>query len=50
MAVTVGWAVAAIATVFHGFPADVWSQAALAGAAIYLIGLALLRSLSPVAR
>jgi len=39
------WAVAAVAAVLHGFPASLWSQAVLLGAAAYLIGLAVLRAM-----
>lgn len=45
LAVTAAWAIAAIAAVHHGFPASLWSQAVLLGAALYLIGLALRRTL-----
>jgi phosphatidylcholine synthase len=46
LAVTLGWAVAAVAAIRGGFPAGGWCQAMLAGAAAYLIGLALHRWLS----
>lgn len=45
LAVTLLWAVAAVATVRRGFPAGGWSEIVLAGAAAYLIALALNRSL-----
>jgi phosphatidylcholine synthase len=45
LAVTLLWAIAAVAAVRHGFPASLWSQAVLLAAAAYLIGLALHRSL-----
>jgi phosphatidylcholine synthase len=43
LAVTAGWAAAAIATVATGFPATGWSRLMLAVAAVYLIGLTLSR-------
>jgi phosphatidylcholine synthase len=45
LAITLAWAIAAVAAVWHGFPASRWAQAVLLGAAAYLIGLALHRSL-----
>ena len=39
LAVTLGWAVAAVATVAAGFPAAGWSRLMLAAAAVYLVGL-----------
>jgi phosphatidylcholine synthase len=50
LAVTLLWAVAAVAAVRHGFPASGWSQVVLAAAAAYLIALALNRSLKQGAR
>jgi phosphatidylcholine synthase len=47
LTVTLGWSVAAIATVWQGFPARGLSLAMLAGAAVYLIALTLGRSLRP---
>lgn len=44
LAVTLGWAVAAIAAVVDGFPVEGWSGLMLAVAAIYLIGLTLARA------
>ncbi len=46
LAVTLLWGIAAVAAVWHGFPASLWSQVVLLGAAAYLIGLALRRSLT----
>ena len=46
LAVTLAWAIAAIAAVVHGFPASLWSQIVLLLAAAYLVGLTLLRSLA----
>jgi phosphatidylcholine synthase len=46
LTVTLAWAIAAVAAVRHGFPASPWTQAVLLGAAAYLIGLTLVRSLS----
>lgn len=45
LAVTLAWAVAAIAAVLHGFPASRWSQAVLLVAAAYIVALTGLRSL-----
>ncbi len=45
LAVTLGWAIAAVATVWQGFPARGINLLVLMGAAAYLIGLALRRSL-----
>jgi phosphatidylcholine synthase len=42
--VTLAWAVAAVATVWQGFPARGLDLVALVGAAVYLIGLAVRRS------
>jgi phosphatidylcholine synthase len=39
LAVTAAWAVAAIAAVWHGFPAPLWTQIVLVAAALYLSGL-----------
>jgi phosphatidylcholine synthase len=50
LAITLGWAVAAIATVWEGFPARGASLLMLIVAAAYLIGLALRRSFWPRAR
>ena len=50
LAVTLGWSVAAIATVWGGFPARGLSLVMLAGAAAYLIALTLGRSLRPKKR
>jgi phosphatidylcholine synthase len=50
LAVTLLWAVAAVAAVRRGFPASGWSELVLAGAAAYLIALALNRSLKRDAR
>lgn len=50
LAVTLAWTVAAVAAVVHGFPASLWSQLVLLGAAGYLIGLAVQRSLRTLAR
>jgi phosphatidylcholine synthase len=44
LAVTLAWAVAAVAAVVHGFPAGPWVQAILMAAATYLVALALYRS------
>jgi phosphatidylcholine synthase len=43
LAVTLAWAVAAIAAVWHGFPAGLWTGIVLVLAAAYLIGLTALR-------
>ena len=43
LAVTLAWAVAAIAAVWHGFPAGLWSSIVLLVAAAYLVGLTMLR-------
>jgi phosphatidylcholine synthase len=48
--VTLAWSVAAMATVWEGFPARGLNLALLVGAAAYLIGLALRRSLKHLAR
>ncbi len=48
--VTLGWAIAAIATIWQGFPASGLNLAMLAGAAAYLIALALRRSLGRLMR
>lgn len=45
LVVTLAWAIAAVAAVWHGFPASLWAQAVLLGAAAYLIALTLHRSL-----
>jgi len=45
LAITVAWAVAAIAAVAGGFPAGGWSKAVLGIAAAYVIGLTLQRYL-----
>ncbi len=45
LAVTIGWTVAAVATVWQGFPARGLSLIMLVGAAVYLVALALDRSL-----
>jgi phosphatidylcholine synthase len=50
LTVTLGWSVAAIATVWQGFPARGLSLVMLAGAAAYLIALTLGRSLRPKKR
>lgn len=50
LVITLAWANAAIATVWSGFPAGSWSLIVLLGAAAYLIGLALQRSLRRVAK
>jgi phosphatidylcholine synthase len=44
LAVTLAWAIAAVAAVVHGFPASLWIKVVLGGAAAYLVGLALRRS------
>jgi phosphatidylcholine synthase len=48
LAVTLAWAVAAVAAVVHGFPASLWSQVVLLVAAAYLVALTLIRSLAHV--
>ena len=50
IAVTFTWAIAAIAAVRTGFPAHFWAQVVLDFAALYLIGLAVYRSLKLIAR
>jgi phosphatidylcholine synthase len=50
LAVTLGWAVAAVATVWQGFPASGVSWIMLVGAAAYLMALALHRSLKLMRR
>jgi phosphatidylcholine synthase len=45
LTVTLAWSVAAVATVWQGFPAQGLNLALLVGAAAYLIGLAMRRSL-----
>jgi phosphatidylcholine synthase len=45
LAVTAAWAVAAIAAVWHGFPAPLWTQIVLVAAALYLSGLTVERVL-----
>ena len=45
LVITLGWSVAAIAVVWNGFPAGVWSGGMLLLAAAYLVGLALRREL-----
>jgi phosphatidylcholine synthase len=41
LAITAAWAVAAIAAVAGGFPANGWAKAVLAIAAVYVVGLTL---------
>lgn len=48
LAVTLAWAIAAIAAVWQGFPPSLWVQAVLLGAAVYLIGLTARRALRRV--
>jgi phosphatidylcholine synthase len=50
LAVTLGWAVAAIATIMQGFPARGINRFALVGAAAYLIAVTLRRSWRLLAR
>jgi phosphatidylcholine synthase len=45
LAVTLAWAVAAIAAVWSGFPAPLWTQVVLVAAALYLCGLTVERVL-----
>jgi phosphatidylcholine synthase len=45
LGVTGAWAVAAIAAVWHGFPAPLWTQIVLVAAALYLSGLTVERVL-----
>jgi len=45
LAVTAAWAVAAIAAVWSGFPAPLWTQIVLVAAALYLSGLTVERVL-----
>lgn len=44
LAVTLAWAMAAIAAVVHGFPAALWTEVILLGAAAYLIALTFYRT------
>ncbi len=50
IAVTIAWAIAAIAAVRGGFPAHFWAQVVLDFAALYLVGQAVWRSLEALAR
>jgi phosphatidylcholine synthase len=47
LAVTAAWSAAAVAAVWYGFPPPVWAQAVLVGAALYITGLTIERSLRP---
>jgi phosphatidylcholine synthase len=47
LAITAAWSIAAVAVVWYGFPPPLWTQIVLVGAALYVSGLTLERSLRP---